>query len=133
MAIKKARAGVRLGSCIIDSIILGIIYIFLLLFIGRTAQTVIGIIIDFTYYTYFFGKGQTLGMKAMGIALIRVDGIDPVGYGTGLLRYLGMILSSVILCLGYLWILIDENNQGWHDKIAGTYVVYEDYEVYHNR
>jgi uncharacterized RDD family membrane protein YckC len=34
-----------------------------------------------------------------------------------------MIISGLILDLGYLWILIDENKQGWHDKIADTYVV----------
>jgi uncharacterized RDD family membrane protein YckC len=28
-----------------------------------------------------------------------------------------------VILLGYVWILIDKKNQGWHDKIAGTYVV----------
>ncbi|HNR59128.1 MAG TPA: RDD family protein [Methanothrix sp.] len=25
--------------------------------------------------------------------------------------------------LGYIWVLFDKKRQGWHDKIAGTYVV----------
>jgi uncharacterized RDD family membrane protein YckC len=28
------------------------------------------------------------------------------------------------LFLGFFWILIDDRRQGWHDKIAGTCVVY---------
>jgi len=30
-----------------------------------------------------------------------------------------------VLCLFETQPLIDENKQGWHDKIAGTYVVVE--------
>jgi len=36
-----------------------------------------------------------------------------------------MEISGVVLFLGYLWILIDKKKQGWHDKIARTYVVKE--------
>jgi len=46
-----------------------------------------------------------------------------VGFSRGLLRWAGMEISGVVLFLGYLWILIDKKKQGWHDKIAGTYVV----------
>ena len=38
-------------------------------------------------------------------------------------RWIGMLISTMVLGLGYLWILIDKNNQGRHDKIAGVYVV----------
>ena len=27
------------------------------------------------------------------------------------------------MSLGFLWIVFDQKRQGWHDKIAGTYVV----------
>jgi RDD family. len=49
----------------------------------------------------------------------------PIGYGKGFLRWVGMIISGLVLLLGYIWILIDKKNQGWHDKIAGTYVIKE--------
>ena len=35
----------------------------------------------------------------------------------------GRVVSIAALTLGILWILRDEDRQGWHDKIAGTYVV----------
>jgi uncharacterized RDD family membrane protein YckC len=33
------------------------------------------------------------------------------------------ILSLAVVGLGGLWILWDPDRQGWHDRIAGTYVV----------
>jgi uncharacterized RDD family membrane protein YckC len=75
------------------------------------------------YFTYFFGKGQTPGMKLVEIKLIRTDGVEPIGYKKGFFRWVGMEISGMVLLLGYIWILIDKKKQGWHDKIAGTYVV----------
>ena len=31
--------------------------------------------------------------------------------------------SGSIFLLGYIWVMIDEKNRGWHDKILDTYVV----------
>jgi len=126
-----AGAGSRLISYIIDIIIVGLIVSVLgaILSIGASIDTAnplvqgFGGLISLAYFTYFFGNGQTLGMKAMKIKLIGIDGTYPIGYGKGFLRWLGMLISSMILALGYIWILIDKKNQGWHDKIAGTYVV----------
>ena len=38
-------------------------------------------------------------------------------------EWIGKPISMVVFCLGYLWILIDQDNQGWHDKLVDTYVV----------
>ncbi|AKG52938.1 hypothetical protein DGWBC_0251 [Dehalogenimonas sp. WBC-2] len=67
-------------------------------------------------------RGQTLGMIAAGIKLIRTDGTD-VDTGHSITRLLGLIISALPLFLGLVWIAFDERNQGWHDKIAQTYVV----------
>jgi uncharacterized RDD family membrane protein YckC len=32
------------------------------------------------------------------------------------------LISAIVLCLGYLWMLWDGEQQTWHDKIAGTHV-----------
>lgn len=37
-----------------------------------------------------------------------------------------MLIVIVPLGIGLLWIGFDKRKQGWHDKIAGTVVVYED-------
>jgi hypothetical protein len=67
-------------------------------------------------------SGQTPGKMALGIKVIGTDGA-PVGWGKALLRYVGYIISGLVLALGFIWIAFDSKRQGWHDKIAKTYVV----------
>jgi uncharacterized RDD family membrane protein YckC len=48
----------------------------------------------------------------------------PPGWGKAIGRQLfAMIISSYVFYLGYLWMLWDSQNQTWHDKVAGTFVV----------
>ena len=128
---EKAGAGTRLVSYIIDAIILWIIgaivgLIFMALGVGYVAASIIiGLLISLGYFTYFFGNGQTPGMKVMKIKLCGTDGTYPIGYGKGFLRWIGMLISALVIYIGFLWILIDKDKQGWHDKIADTYVVLE--------
>ena len=77
------------------------------------------------YYAYFEGSasGQTVGKRATSIRVISsLDG-GPIGFGRGLLRYLGKIISGIAIGLGYLWMLWDPERQTWQDKIANTFVV----------
>ena len=127
---EKAGAGARFVSYIIDWIIVNIIgsaliFIFMVSDVENIVAAFIGLPVSIGYFTYFFGSGQTLGMKVVNIKLCGTDETYPVGYGKGFLRWIGMIISSLVIGLGFLWILIDKNKQGWHDKIAGTYVVVE--------
>jgi uncharacterized RDD family membrane protein YckC len=75
---------------------------------------------------YFIGfwatTGQTPGKMALGIKVIGEDG-SPVSWGKALLRYLGYILNSLAFSIGFIWAAFDAKRQGWHDKIAKTYVV----------
>ncbi len=38
-------------------------------------------------------------------------------------RYLAYYVSTLPLCLGFLWIVFDSRKQAWHDKLAGTVVI----------
>ncbi len=38
-------------------------------------------------------------------------------------RWLGYFVSA-ILFLGFLWVLVDDKRQGFHDKMAGSVVIY---------
>ena len=68
-------------------------------------------------------RGQSPGKMAIGIKIVRMDG-SSLGFGGALMReIIGKLVSSLIIYLGYIWILFDSKRQGWHDKIAGTYVV----------
>ncbi len=86
-----------------------------------------GVLIGATYFTFFWMKheGQTLGNKLMAIKVIREDG-HPLDIGTGIVRYIGYALSSIVFYLGFLCIIWDKKKQGWHDKMAKTVVVKTD-------
>lgn len=75
-------------------------------------------------YTWFFltrNNGQTPGKMIMKIRVIKTDG-TPINDADAVLRYIGYLLNSVFF-IGWLWTLFDENRQGWHDKLARSYVV----------
>ena len=66
--------------------------------------------------------GQTPGKRVMGVRVVRTDG-KRIKFGNALRRWIGYTLSAILL-LGYLWILFDNRRRGFHDKLAGTMVVY---------
>jgi uncharacterized RDD family membrane protein YckC len=75
------------------------------------------------YFVIGTAKGATLGKKAFGLRIIKLDGSKP-GVGTALLRVIiGYFISSLVFYLGFIWIGFDPNKQGWHDKISNTYVI----------
>jgi uncharacterized RDD family membrane protein YckC len=122
------RAGFwqRFAAALIDGIIVGLtteILIALLKGVGYGLGIALGII----YYTYLEGgpTGQTLGKRAMGIRVVDFDTGGPIGYRRAFIRYVGRIVSAVVLYIGYLWMLWDQEKQTWHDKFASDVVVPE--------
>ncbi len=78
-----------------------------------------------TLYSVFFWvnqDGATPGKKLLAIKVIKTDG-SALSYGTAVIRELSYLVSIVPLGLGFLWVAWDKNKQGWHDKLAQTYVV----------
>lgn len=70
-----------------------------------------------------FAKGGTIGKKLLGIRVVKENGLR-AGFFTMLIReWIGKSISALVLSLGFLWILFDKENQGWHDKLMSTYVV----------
>src|SRR5512138_2281235 len=67
-------------------------------------------------------KGTTIGGIICNLRVVRIDGRE-VDWPTAIVRALGCFLSLVAVGLGFIWIAIDPERQGWHDKIAGTLVV----------
>ncbi|MFA4916294.1 MAG: RDD family protein [Syntrophales bacterium] len=90
------------------------------------------IIIYMLYFIYFHGiAGQTPGKMILGLKVVRTTG-DKMTLGIAFLRWVGYIISSLFLYLGFLWIAFDGKKQGWHDKIADTVVVRVVKEEYSN-
>jgi uncharacterized RDD family membrane protein YckC len=76
------------------------------------------------YFTFFWTLvGFTPGKALLGLKVVRKDGAK-VSFGRSLLRFFAYFISAIFLFLGFLWILWDPKRRGWHDKIAGTQVLY---------
>lgn len=92
--------------------------------VGSLATAFYGIIVVVAYFlVLWLLTGQTIGMMALGLRVVARDG-GRVTVWKGLLRWIGYLISAAFLFLGFLWIVVDSKRQGWHDKLAGTYVVY---------
>jgi uncharacterized RDD family membrane protein YckC len=81
--------------------------------------------VSMLYFVFFWsaaGKGQTVGMWMLHMKVVKTDGSYLSATGA-FIRYCSFILASLPLYLGLIWVAIDDKKQGWHDKIAGTYVV----------
>jgi uncharacterized RDD family membrane protein YckC len=77
-------------------------------------------------YNIFFvaNYGATPGKRIFKIKVLRTDQ-TAVSLGKAILREtVGKILSGMFFGLGYIWAGFDNSKQSWHDKIAGTYVIY---------
>jgi uncharacterized RDD family membrane protein YckC len=68
-------------------------------------------------------RGSTIGGIICGLRVVRVDD-RPIDWATAIVRALSCVLSLFILALGFIWTAIDDDKQSWHDKIAGTTVVF---------
>ena len=76
------------------------------------------------YSVWMHGKwGQTLGKMALGMKVVRVDG-SPLGYGGAFLRWIGSLLSAIILGIGYIMAGLRTDKRALHDFIAGSRVTY---------
>ena len=121
------RAGFwrRFAALFIDGLILAIPNTALILLLDDQLAQFLTLIIDITYFAYLEGgaTGQTLGKRALGIRVIDLRAGGPIGYGRGVIRYLGRIISTIPLFLGYFWMLWDREKQCWQDKMAGSVVV----------
>lgn len=79
------------------------------------------------YFVMFWAlTGRTIGKWFMGLKVIGENGRPP-SIGRSLLRLVGYALSTVAFWIGFAWVIVDDERQGWHDHIAKTWVVY-DYE-----
>src|SRR5207237_1403199 len=123
----KAGFWIRLVAFIIDAIVLGIVSSILnsILFAGDQARgSGLNTLIGLAYVLYFwssYGQGQTIGNRIMKVRVVKTDGSE-LSLMDAFIRYVGLIISCIVIFIGVIWVAFDANKQGWHDKIASTYV-----------
>ena len=76
-------------------------------------------------YNLFFWTllGYTPGKFLLGVKIVRRNG-SKLGLGRAIVRFVGYWISIIPLGLGFIWIILDPKREGWHDKLAGTHVIY---------
>lgn len=97
--------------------------------------------IPFVVALYYIGlwalTGATVGKSLLGLRVVGADGFPP-SIGRSIIRFIGYGLSAIVFFLGFIWILFDNEHRGWHDELAGTWVIYDFHrrsqgEVYSHR
>jgi uncharacterized RDD family membrane protein YckC len=125
----KAGFWIRTFAYLIDAIGVGIVSGIIGAILGGgatgTAANTVSFLLGLAYFCYFWseqGGGQTLGMRVLNLKVVKTDG-SMLTITQALIRYLGLFVSFLCLAIGVIWVAFDANKQGWHDKIAGTYVL----------
>ena len=91
---------------------------------GNTWVVVAYVVWAFIYFAHFWGlNGKTAGGALFGVQVVTNDGADVSGR-RAIGRTLVFPLSFLILCLGFLGILLGDQRRALHDTIAGTVVIY---------
>lgn len=79
--------------------------------------------IGFLYFCVLQAKLEgTFGKKVFGLRVVRTD-FGRVSVAQMIGRWLMTIPSFMIFCFGYFAVGVSRTKQGWHDKVAGTYVM----------
>ncbi|MFN8376976.1 MAG: RDD family protein [Anaerolineae bacterium] len=117
----------RLIAWLIDGFILsfitGIIFrVFGTPYLGSASALLLVELVLYHGYFWTHYNGQTPGKMLAGIRVVKKDGSAMLWADT-VVRCLGYVVNSVLLNLGWLWILVDAERQGIHDKLAQTCVV----------
>lgn len=128
-----AGFGVRFVARVIDSVLVGAIYVVILFVIlifvkipklSYSSVMAIKEILFIFYSILFLALDSTMPGKAfLGMKVTDYEG-EPLTFNTAVIRSFASLLSGLILGLGYLMILSDEEkHRALHDRIARTLVV----------
>ena len=133
---RLASPGKRLGAYFLDLLVplVALILIFVVAGAGAATETEAGaglgglfasllLIAYIIWALILFARGTTPGKKLLGMRVVKEDGSDASFFTMLIREWIGKAISGMILSLGFLWILFDQDNQGWHDKLMSTYVV----------
>jgi len=136
-AFQQAGFGLRYGAWMFDFLITLIAmmsFTFLITAVNKRSVVtensdilIVGLLTFGLFLLNFIGlagtNGQTAGMRILGIRIVRLDGRRFRWHHAMVRHLVGYPLSSLLFFLGFLWMLWDPKQQGWHDKLSSTIVV----------
>jgi uncharacterized RDD family membrane protein YckC len=92
---------------------------------GALGLGVLGVVLGGGILVAFWALvGQTPGMRLLSIH-VEAGGARELGLRKAVRRLVGLVLAVLPAGLGLLAILTSPTRQGWHDRLAGTLVVYD--------
>lgn len=81
------------------------------------------VLVAVSFHVWFWTHGgQTLGMRAWRLRVVRVDG-GSLTARDAVARWLAALVSWLPLGLGFLWSLVDPCRLAWHDRLSGSRLV----------
>ncbi len=118
---------IRFGAALLDAVIFmvagGMITTGLGLFLKIEYLDYIIEFLSLIFWIYMTGiHGGTPGKLALGLRVVNKKG-NFIGIPNAIVRYIGRVISGLLLCFGFFMIGWDPKKQGLHDKMAHTYVV----------
>ncbi len=130
---------VRVGAALLDSAFILMISIPLLVGIYGWAyfdMAPTGVVVGFADFViswfapavavvlFWLYKQATPGKMLVSVKVVDAKTGNTLSVAQSIGRYLGYFVSTIPLGLGLLWVAFDAKKQGWHDKLAGTVVIY---------
>ena len=126
---------IRLVASIIDGVILLVAYFIILFVLGAigvdyftmfTFASTLSFIFALGYHIFFPSSNMmgTPGKALLGLKITDESG-NKIGVGKAILRYIGYIISALVLCIGFIIVGFTENKRGLHDMVASTRVTYK--------
>lgn len=137
-AVKYASFGARFLAALIDGILISVVASVLGSIFGVTnySSTTTDGSVSFNYsnpftllgYVYsvfmIYKYGATVGKMALGLKVQNEETGQNLTIVQAIIREtVGKILSTLVLLIGYFWMLWDPKKQTWHDKLAKSIVV----------
>ena len=125
-----ARVLALILDCIIVTAPLFLVYLIIFIFSTNEVITIltisiVSIIVYPVYEIIMVGKkGATLGKMVIRAKIVKANG-EEIDMSSSALRFVGKIVSSLTLYIGYIMVAFTGKKQGLHDMIAKTYVIYK--------
>jgi uncharacterized RDD family membrane protein YckC len=115
---------IRVVAYLLDAILLVIAQIILMQLVeSKAQQQLFNFVITWLYFAGLESMaGATLGKMVFGLRVTNEQGAN-ISFLNATGRYFAKIISTLILCIGFLMVAWDGQKQGLHDKMAGTLVV----------
>lgn len=127
---------IRVLASIIDSLVLMLVIVPLVVVAGMMGlidldaqYTWLDIVVQIFSVVFYIGCwvkfAGTPGKRILKLKILDADTGEHLTTGKAIIRYVGYIISSLVLLLGLIWVAFDKKKQGWHDKMANSVVVKE--------